>query len=133
MALSHLCDALLINVSQACQNKSISPKRECKLRNIFDNMEAWLPMDISKRPKPAIPAAYMPPLSADRMQEIVEPYMASVWCELDANWTQALVARCDTVCQRFLVATYQLAMLAKSLNKLCHKLQPGLTLRHPYL
>ena len=57
-------------------------------------MEAWLPMDISRRPKPAIPAAYMLPLSPDRMQEIVEPYMASVWSELDANWTQALISRC---------------------------------------
>jgi len=97
MSLSHLCDALLVSLSQACQNKSISPKPERKLHNIFNNMEAWLPMDISKQPKPAIPAAYMPPLSPDRMQEIVEPYMASVWSELDANWTQALISRCGTI------------------------------------
>ncbi|DBA75365.1 TPA: hypothetical protein ACH3X1_010632 [Trebouxia sp. C0004] len=93
-AFSHLCDALLTNLSQACQNQSISHKPERKLHNIFDKMEAWLPMDISTRPKPAVPAAYMPPLSPDRMQEIVEPYMASVWSELDANWTQALISRC---------------------------------------
>ena len=93
IALLHLCDALLINLSQTCQNKSLSPKPERKLPNIFDNMEAWLPMDISRRVKPAIPAAYMQPLSPDRMQEIVEPYMASVWSELDANWTQALISR----------------------------------------
>lgn len=133
IALSHLCDALLINLSQACQNKSIAPKPERKLHNIYDNMEAWLPMDISKRPKPAIPAAYMPPLSPDRMQEIVEPYMASVWSELDANWTQALISRCGTVCQLSVFATYQFAMLGESPCQTRSLLQSSLTLRLPHL
>jgi len=35
------------------------------------------------------------------MQEVVEPYMASVWSELDANWTQALISRCGTVCHDY--------------------------------
>ncbi len=127
-----MCDALLINLSQACQNKGVSPKSERKLHNIFDNMEAWLPMDISKRLKPAIPAAHMPPLSPDRMQEIVEPYMASVWSELDANWTQALISRCGTVCQLSVFATYQPAVRSRSPYQTRLLLHSGLTLRHPH-
>ena len=93
LGLSHLCDALLAGLSQSCQGQGVSTKPERKFRNIFNNMEAWLPMGTSKQPKPIIPAQYMPPLSPDRVLEVVEPYMASVWSELDANWTQALVSR----------------------------------------
>lgn len=93
MGLSHLCDALLAGLSLSCQGKSIPSRPERKFRNIFNNMEAWMPMGTSKQPKPAIPAQYMPPLSPDRVLEVVEPYMASVWSELDTNWTQALIAR----------------------------------------
>ncbi len=99
LGLFHVCDALLANLSRACQSQTVAARPERKFRDIFNNMEAWLPMGISKQPKPSIPKPYMPPLSPDRMLEVVpEPHMAAVWSELDANWTQALISRCIVSC-----------------------------------
>ena len=93
MGLSHLCDALLANLSNVSQGRTVPPASERKFRDIFNNMEAWLPIGTSNQPKPYVPDQYMPTLSPDRVLEVIEPQMAAVWSELDANWTQALVSR----------------------------------------
>ena len=93
MGLSHLCDALLANLSNLSQGRTVPPAPERKFRDIFNNMEAWLPIGTSNQQKPYVPDQYMPTLSPERVLEVIEPQMAAVWSELDANWTQALVSR----------------------------------------
>ena len=93
IGLLHLCNSLLANLSKLSQGQSVTAKVQRPFRDVFTNMDAWLPMGINKQPKPTIPAQYMPTLTADRMLEDVEPHVAAAWSELDANWTQALLAR----------------------------------------
>lgn len=93
IGLFHLCSSLLTNLGKLAQGQALTPRSPYPFRDVFAKLEAWLPMGISKQPKPTVPDKYMPTLPADRMLEDVEPHVAAVWSELDENWTQALLSR----------------------------------------
>lgn len=93
VGLLHLCNSLLSNLGKLTQGQPAITKSSRPFRDIFAKLDTWLPMGISKQPKPVLPEKYMPALAADRMLEEVEPHVAAVWSELDANWTQALLSR----------------------------------------
>ena len=93
IGLFHLCNSLLSNLGKLTQGQPAITKSPHPFRDIFAKLDTWLPMGISKQPKPTVPDKYMPTLAADRMLEEVEPHIAAVWSELDGNWTQALLSR----------------------------------------
>lgn len=86
----NLCDQLLTYLSQP---KPSAPMVGRKFPDIFDNMQSWMPMNITKQARLAVPNAYMRPLAADQLQEVVEPCFAAVWSELDENTTKSLLER----------------------------------------
>ena len=93
IGLFHLCNSLLSNLGKLTEGRAITINSPRPFRDIFATLDTWLPMGISKQPKPMVPDQYMPTLAADRMLEGVEPHVAAVWSELDNNWTQALLSR----------------------------------------
>lgn len=93
IGLFYLCSSLLANLSKVSQGQPLTAKAQRPFRDIFSKLDAWMPLNISKLPKPAVPEKYMQPLAADRMLEDVEPHVAAVWSELDSNMTQALLFR----------------------------------------
>ena len=90
VAFLTLCDQLLTYLSQS---RPVAPAVGRKFPDIFTNMDAWLPMAISKSDKPVVPDRYMQALAADQMQEVLEPCFAAIWSELEDSATKALCQR----------------------------------------